>query len=73
MYIVDLKQTKGHLSGLTCGEWHPKDKDTILTSSEDGSLRIWDVNNFKNQKQVSFFLYSSHTQTLGSDKRALNL
>ncbi|GAV84173.1 WD40 domain-containing protein [Cephalotus follicularis] len=52
MYIVDLKQTKGHLSGLTCGEWHPNDKDTILTSSEDGSLRIWDVNNFKNQKQV---------------------
>ncbi|KAE8701407.1 putative aromatic amino acid decarboxylase [Hibiscus syriacus] len=52
MYIRDLKNTKGHISGLTCGEWHPKTKETILTSSEDGSLRIWDVNDFKSQKQV---------------------
>ncbi|KAK4792405.1 hypothetical protein SAY86_022840 [Trapa natans] len=52
MYIRDLKNTKGHISGLTWGEWHPKTKETILTSSEDGSLRIWDVNNFKSQKQV---------------------
>ncbi|XP_022131253.1 WD repeat-containing protein 70 [Momordica charantia] len=52
MYIRDLKNTKGHISGLTCGEWHPKTKETILTSSEDGSLRIWDVNDFKGQKQV---------------------
>ena len=55
MYIRDLKNTKGHISGLTCGEWHPKTKETILTSSEDGSLRIWDVNDFKSQKQVCFF------------------
>ncbi|XP_043706759.1 WD repeat-containing protein 70 [Telopea speciosissima] len=52
MYIRDLKNTKGHISGLTCGEWHPKTKETILTSSEDGSLRIWDVNDFTSQKQV---------------------
>ncbi|KAM3731207.1 hypothetical protein ACB098_12G145200 [Castanea mollissima] len=52
MYIRDLKNTKGHITGLTCGEWHPKAKETILTSSEDGSLRIWDVNDFKSQKQV---------------------
>ncbi|KAJ8553002.1 hypothetical protein K7X08_020395 [Anisodus acutangulus] len=52
MYIHDLKNTKGHISGLTCGEWHPKTKETILTSSEDGSLYLWDVNDFKSQKQV---------------------
>ncbi|XP_076944555.1 uncharacterized protein LOC143615275 [Bidens hawaiensis] len=52
MYIRDLKNTKGHITGLTCGEWHPKTKETILTSSEDGSLRIWDVNDFNSQKQV---------------------
>ncbi|XP_050206679.1 uncharacterized protein LOC126656207 [Mercurialis annua] len=52
MYIRDLKNTKGHISGLTCGEWHPRTKETVLTSSEDGSLRIWDVNDFKSQKQV---------------------
>ncbi|XP_047315878.1 WD repeat-containing protein 70-like [Impatiens glandulifera] len=52
MYIRDLKNTKGHITGLTCGEWHPNTKETILTSSEDGSLRIWDVNDFTSQKQV---------------------
>ncbi|KAF2292673.1 hypothetical protein GH714_026631 [Hevea brasiliensis] len=49
---AQAKNTKGHISGLTGGEWHPKTKETILTSSEDGSLRIWDVNDFKSQKQV---------------------
>lgn len=57
MYIRDLKNTKGHISGLTCGEWHPKTKETILTSSEDGSLRIWDVSDFKSQKQVWCFIH----------------
>ncbi|KAJ4851344.1 hypothetical protein Tsubulata_005717 [Turnera subulata] len=52
MYIRDLKNTKGHISGLTCGQWHPNKKETVLTSSEDGSLRLWDVNDFKSQKQV---------------------
>lgn len=52
MYIRDLKNTKGHISGLTWGEWHPRARETVLTSSEDGSLRIWDVNDFKSQKQV---------------------
>ncbi|XP_024530300.1 WD repeat-containing protein 70 [Selaginella moellendorffii] len=52
MYIRDLKHTSGHISGLTGGEWHPSEKNTILTSSEDGSLRIWDVTNLKSQKQV---------------------
>lgn len=63
MYIRDLKNTKGHITGLTCGEWHPKTKETILTSSEDGSLRIWDVNDFKSQKQVCIFLsFAGHTE-----------
>lgn len=53
MYIRDLKNTKGHISGLTGGEWNPKSKETILTSSEDGSLRIWDVAEFSSQKQVT--------------------
>ena len=57
MYIRHLKNTKGHISSLTCGEWHPKTKETVLTSSEDGSLRIWDVNDFKSQKQVFLFAY----------------
>jgi len=60
MYIRDLKNTKGHICGLTCGEWHPRTKETVLTSSEDGSLRIWDVNNFLSQTQVHFPCLHSH-------------
>ena len=64
MYIRDLKNTKGHITGLTCGQWHPKAKETILTSSEDGSLRIWDVNDFKSQKQVCVLFFSFFFFTL---------
>jgi WD40 repeat protein len=52
MYIRDAKNTKGHITGCTYGEWHPTEKQTALTSSEDGTVRIWDVTNFKQQKQV---------------------
>lgn len=39
MYIRDMKNTKGHVSGLTCGCWHPTDRFTAMTSSEDGTVR----------------------------------
>lgn len=66
MYIRDLKNTKGHISGLTAGQWHPKDRETALTASEDGSLRIWDVNDFKTQKQVSTAINPIRTWSLCS-------
>lgn len=44
MYIRDLKNTKGHVSGLTDVKWNPIDRGTICTASEDGSARLWDVN-----------------------------
>ncbi|KAL8474398.1 hypothetical protein ACS0TY_031026 [Phlomoides rotata] len=53
--IFKASLSRDHISGLSCGEWHPKDKETILTSSEDGSMRIWDVNNFQSQKQAMGF------------------
>lgn len=43
MYIRDLKHTKGHIMGCTSGQWSPIEKQTCLTASEDGSLRLWDV------------------------------
>jgi len=52
MYIRDMRNTSGHLSGLTAAEWHPHKRHTVLSASEDGSLRIWDVTNFKKQLQV---------------------
>ncbi|CAI5968688.1 unnamed protein product [Closterium sp. NIES-64] len=52
MYIRDLRNTKGHIAGLTTAQWHPCERHTALTASEDGSLRIWDVRDFKSQKKV---------------------
>ena len=43
MYLMDVRKTKGHTAGLTCGQWHPTDRDACVTSSEDGTLRVWDV------------------------------
>jgi hypothetical protein len=43
MYIRDMKNTKGHVSGLCGGQWHPTDRFTAMTCSEDGTVRIWDT------------------------------
>lgn len=43
VYMRDLKNTRGHISGCTGGQWHPIDRDTVVTCSDDGSLRIWNV------------------------------
>ncbi|KAF6259467.1 WD40 repeat-like protein [Scenedesmus sp. NREL 46B-D3] len=45
MYIRDMKNTKGHITGCSGGCWHPIDRYTAVTSSEDGTVRIWDTNN----------------------------
>jgi hypothetical protein len=39
MYIRDMKNTKGHVTGCTGGAWHPTDKFTAATCSEDGTVR----------------------------------
>ncbi|CAL4143095.1 unnamed protein product, partial [Meganyctiphanes norvegica] len=52
MYINDMAKTKGHISSLTYGCWHPKDKTQFLTSSRDGTLRIWNVDQPHQQKTV---------------------
>ena len=43
MYIRDPRQTKGHTAGLTGGQWHPADKESCVTSSQDGTIRLWDT------------------------------
>ncbi|MEW5307508.1 MAG: hypothetical protein WDW36_009898 [Sanguina aurantia] len=43
MYIRDMKNTKGHVSGLCSGQWHPTDRASCMTCSEDGTVRIWDA------------------------------
>jgi WD40 repeat protein len=44
MYIVDMANTKGHVASINDGKWHPKEEAIFATSSNDGTVRIWDIN-----------------------------
>jgi len=44
MYLHDLHKTNGHVTAVTGGQWHPQYRDIVMTYSEDGTIRIWDVN-----------------------------
>lgn len=44
MYVRDMQHTKGHTQMLTHGIWHPFRQEEWLTSSLDGTLRLWDIN-----------------------------
>ena len=52
MYLRDMHNTKGHVSEITTGCWHPTDKNLCITSGTDSTLRIWDVNMRRAQKDV---------------------
>lgn len=43
MYLRDLSNTKGHTMEVTCVQWHPMEKEIVLTCSLDGTLRIWNL------------------------------
>lgn len=43
MYIRDTFNTKGHVSCLTDGMWHPTHNNKFLTSSIDCTVRLWDI------------------------------
>ncbi|KAF7732493.1 hypothetical protein EC973_003238 [Apophysomyces ossiformis] len=51
-YIRDLRHTDGHVGALTSGAWHPIDRQTFATSSQDGTIRVWDVENKRKQRSV---------------------
>lgn len=42
MYLRDMHNTKGHISEITTGTWHPTDKNICVTAGTDSTLRIWD-------------------------------
>ncbi|KAF9905261.1 hypothetical protein EC991_001860 [Linnemannia zychae] len=56
-YIRDLRLTSGHVAALTSGAWHPYTKDRFITSSTDGTIRLWDVENTR--KQVDVIAYKT--------------
>ncbi|KAI0166278.1 WD repeat domain-containing protein [Xylariaceae sp. FL1272] len=55
MYLRDMNHTKGHVSEVTTGTWHPTDKNVCVTAGTDSTLRIWDINNKRSQKEVIVF------------------
>ncbi|KAK0335970.1 hypothetical protein LTS16_008649, partial [Friedmanniomyces endolithicus] len=52
MYLRDMHNTKGHISEVTTGAWHPTDRNTCVTAGTDSTLRIWDITNSRAQKAV---------------------
>lgn len=52
MYLRDMHNTKGHISAITTGTWHPINRDLCITAGTDSTLRIWDVNMPLKQKEV---------------------
>lgn len=41
MYVVDMANTNGHTHATTGGQWHPTVRDQMITSSLDGTVRLW--------------------------------
>ncbi|KAF2205850.1 WD40 repeat-like protein [Delitschia confertaspora ATCC 74209] len=52
MYLRDMHNTKGHISEITSGAWHPTNRDVFVTAGTDSTVRIWDVNIRREQKEV---------------------
>ena len=50
MYLRDMHNTKGHISEIATGAWHPSNKNLCVTAGTDSTLRIWDVNLKRSQK-----------------------
>jgi WD repeat-containing protein 70 len=43
MYIRDMTNTKGHTMEVTGVYWHPTEANTVISTSLDGTMRIWDL------------------------------
>ncbi|CAH0487888.1 unnamed protein product [Peronospora farinosa] len=43
MYVVDMANTNGHTHTVTSGQWHPKLREQMITSSLDGTVRLWSL------------------------------
>ena len=52
MYVTDQSKTSGHTAAVTGVDWHPFERDVVVTSSNDGSARLWNINSGKKQFQM---------------------
>jgi WD40 repeat protein len=51
-YIADMAATSGHIAKVTSAFFHPTQPQTVFTSSNDCSIRLWDLNSFKKHKEI---------------------
>ncbi|GAB1607133.1 WD repeat-containing protein 70-like [Argonauta hians] len=51
-YIADMANTKGHVAMLNSGCWNPKDRNEFMTCANDGTVRLWDLENSYCQRVV---------------------
>jgi len=51
-YISDMASTKGHIAKITSAFFHPTETNTVFTSSQDCTIRFWDLNNYKKHNQI---------------------
>lgn len=51
MYLRDMHNTKGHISEITTGTWHPTDKNLCVTAGTDSTLRIWDTTSMQRSQR----------------------
>ncbi|CAM9555038.1 unnamed protein product [Ectocarpus sp. 4 AP-2014] len=42
-YLKNMTSTKGHVTRVTGGDWHPTKRNEMLTCSVDGTVRIWNL------------------------------
>ncbi|OIW33910.1 WD repeat domain-containing protein [Coniochaeta ligniaria NRRL 30616] len=55
MYLRDMHNTKGHVGEVATGTWHPTDPNLCVTAGSDSTLRIWDINYKRSQKDIIVF------------------
>lgn len=63
-YIMDQSNTKGHTAMLNAGCWNPKSKDDFITCSNDGTVRLWNINNAKKHKNIIKLKSSNGKKTI---------
>jgi WD40 repeat protein len=49
MYVTDQTKTVGHTAAVTAVDWHPLERDIVLTASLDGSARLCNLHSGKRQ------------------------
>lgn len=43
MYVTDQSKTLGHTAAVAAVDWHPFERNNVLTASADGSVRLWNL------------------------------